>query len=283
MGLLLHVDGGARGNPGPAGAGVVLRDERGKLLFEAGFFLGHQTNNAAEYHALLRGLERVILQPPQPLIIHSDSELLVKQLTGSYQVRNPKLGLLYREAQMRLLKIRHWTVKHVPREQNLRADQLANMAMDRGADVITFEGKVGAAGAGEPAVLQPPEDELLDRPPMSGAAAPTSGATGGMQDIAGVEVEVSGRTVRVLVATPPAPGACPAGGLPGTDLTIGTALPAGLCIHAAHAILPTLLGMFNTEPGEFAAIPTLTVRCGRPGCRAVFKLTPVPSNNGRPH
>jgi uncharacterized repeat protein (TIGR04076 family) len=88
--------------------------------------------------------------------------------------------------------------------------------------------------------------------------------------------------VRVTVHRPPKAGGCPAGGLPAQDFTVATTLPAGLCVHAAHALVPTLLAILNTDAEEFAAVPTLTVRCGRPGCNAEFRLAPARSKNGNP-
>ncbi len=259
MALVIYVDGGSRGNPGPAGAGVVIREDGGSQVFEAGYFLGHQTNNAAEYHALLRALERVGQYPPQPLVIHSDSELLVRQLTGAYQVKSPKLAPLFRQVQMLLLRIAHWSIRHVPREENTRADALANLAMDAGRDVVRRDTSAGDAPA-SPA-------------PRGGAEQTATSPAPGGPGTAGV---------RVTVSRPPAAGACPAGGPPHMPFTVQSALPTGLCVHAAHALLPTLLGILNTAAEEFAAVPTLTVRCGRPGCHAEFKLSPVRASNGTP-
>ena len=95
MGLIIHVDGGSRGNPGPAGAGVVIADEDGALIHEAGYFLGRQTNNSAEYHACIRALQRAARCGEQPVRVCSDSELLVRQITGAYQVKSPTLVKRY--------------------------------------------------------------------------------------------------------------------------------------------------------------------------------------------
>lgn len=265
MELTIHVDGGARGNPGPAGAGVVIHDQPGGLIFEGGYFLGEQTNNVAEYTALLRALERVQQRGAQNAIIYSDSELLVRQLTGVYQVKSPRLIGLFRQVQMLLLKIPRWSVRHIPREANVRADELANLAMDHGRDVVVFDVDRGGAAA-----MPKPES----RAPAATTAAPTAGRPA---------VPATGQpAVRVIVTQPPGTAQCPAHGPPTPAFTVETTLPAGLCIHAAHALLPTLLAILNTEPHEFAAIPTLTVRCSRPGCGAVFQLSPVRSPNGAP-
>lgn len=250
MSLIIHVDGGSRGNPGPAGAGVVISGDDGALIYEAGFFLGRQTNNAAEYHALIRALERAGQCGEQLITIHSDSELLVRQITGEYQVKSPTLAPLHRQAQTLLVRAGRWNIRHVRREQNTRADELANLAMDARRDVIVFD-------------VAAPADHPADTTPAAETAAPA-----GQQ------------AVRVTVHHAPQADTCPAGGLPGPAFTVGATLPAGLCVHAAHALVPTLLAILNTDEDEFAAIPTLTVRCGRPGCGAEFRLAPARSKNG---
>ena len=159
-----------------------------------------------------------------------------------------------------------WIVRHVRREANTRADKLANLAMDEKHDVVVFD--VDGADGGRPAspdaqsTAEPESAEVEEAPVEVAAPGP------------------AGRMVRVNVATMPDAGCCPAGGLADEAFTIATTLPAGLCVHAAHAILPTLLAMLNTDAREFAAVPTLTVRCGRAGCGAVFQLSPVRGPNG---
>ena len=134
---MLHTDGGARGNPGPASAGIVLTAEDGQPpLFEAGYFLGKTTNNVAEYTALLRGLDAAAKLGYDAVVIRCDSELMVKQLLGQYRVKAAHLKPLYAEAMDRLDQLASWEVGHVYREQNHRADHLANRAMDAARDVI---------------------------------------------------------------------------------------------------------------------------------------------------
>jgi len=267
VGLIIHVDGGARGNPGPAGAGVVIHDDQQGLIFEAAYFLGRQTSNAAEYHALIRALERAGHRGRQPIQVYSDSELLVRQLTGEYQVKSPNLAPLYRQVQMLLIKTARWTVRHVPREQNERADELANVAMDRRRNVVVFDAEDQTAGAPETAVAA--SEGTRERPAPAKPADTIAGPAGRP-------------AVRVRVSRAPAGGVCPAGDLAEEAFTVVAALPVGLCVHAAHALVPTLLAILNTDPEEFAAVPTLTVRCGRPGCGAEFQLSPVRSSNGAP-
>lgn len=136
MKLTIHFDGGSRGNPGPASAGVVITDtDTGKPLHQGGYFLGKCTNNVAEYHGLIRSLEQAEALGGTCLDIHSDSELLVRQITGQYRVKSPDLKPLYQEAVKRLHTFDHWDIQHVRRDRNQRADELANLAMDHKADV----------------------------------------------------------------------------------------------------------------------------------------------------
>jgi ribonuclease HI len=138
--MTLHTDGGARGNPGPSGAGISLLDvETGEAVFEAGYFLGTMTNNQAEYTGLLKGLDAVIRAAPDEVAIYSDSELMVKQINGDYRVKNPNIKPLYEQAYQKLKQIPKWKIHHVRREENRRADQLANMAMDMKEDVISTD------------------------------------------------------------------------------------------------------------------------------------------------
>jgi ribonuclease HI len=139
MKLTIHIDGGARGNPGPAGAGVAIRNDAGQALWEGGFFLGRMTNNMAEYQALLRALDAALKCGAGEVAVYCDSELLVRQINGEYRVRNETLKDLFDEAASKLRKIGRWRVHHVPREQNGRADELANAAMDAGEDVIELD------------------------------------------------------------------------------------------------------------------------------------------------
>jgi ribonuclease HI len=127
-----HVDGGARGNPGPAAYGVVIDDPTGKKIAELSQYLGHRTNNYAEYSGLLAALRYAIAHHIQSLRIISDSELMVRQMKGIYKVRHPELRKLYDEAQHLTSQIEHVEIRHALREHNRNADRLANQAMDRG-------------------------------------------------------------------------------------------------------------------------------------------------------
>lgn len=127
-----HVDGGARGNPGPAGYGVVIHDPQGKKVAELSQYLGHHTNNYAEYNGLLAALRYAIAHQIQSLKVISDSELMVRQMKGIYKVRHPELRKLYDDAQQLTAEIEHLEIRHALREHNQDADRLANAAMDRG-------------------------------------------------------------------------------------------------------------------------------------------------------
>ena len=126
---MLWVDGAARGNPGQAGAGIVL-DGGENRIFRQGEYLGKATNNEAEYKALILGLELAGRQGCLELEVRSDSELLVRQMRGEYRVKSPGLQELYFQAVKRLAPFKRVVFVHVPREQNRDADRLANMAVD---------------------------------------------------------------------------------------------------------------------------------------------------------
>ena len=126
----MHVDGGARGNPGPAAIGVVVSRANGEVLDEVAETIGVATNNVAEYRALLRGLERARSLGATEVEIVNDSELVAKQLTGVYKVKHPAMKPLYAEAIAALERLDAWRVRSVPRAQNARADELVNQALD---------------------------------------------------------------------------------------------------------------------------------------------------------
>jgi ribonuclease HI len=130
--LIAHSDGGARGNPGPAGYGVVIKDESGRKVAALSEYLGHQTNNFAEYQGLIAALEYAIEHGPKALKLISDSELLVRQIKGIYKVKNAVLQDLHGRAKELIAQLDWFAIGHAFREQNQEADQLANDAMDKG-------------------------------------------------------------------------------------------------------------------------------------------------------
>lgn len=130
--LVAHSDGGARGNPGPAGYGVVIQDQSGKKVAHLSEYLGHQTNNFAEYQGLIAALEYAIEHGPKALKLISDSELLVRQIKGIYKVKNPVLQDLHGRAKELIAQLNWFSIGHALREHNQDADRLANEAMDKG-------------------------------------------------------------------------------------------------------------------------------------------------------
>jgi len=141
--LIAHSDGGARGNPGPAGYGVVIQDQSGRKVATRSEYLGHQTNNFAEYQGLIAALEYAIEHGPRALRVISDSELLVRQIKGIYKVKNVVLKDLHARAKELIGQLDWFSIDHALREHNQEADRLANQAMDKGT---------GHVGAGVPPV-----------------------------------------------------------------------------------------------------------------------------------
>ena len=130
MRLTVNVDGGARGNPGPAAAGVVVRDEDGEVLLERAERIGRTTNNVAEYKALLLGISTAKELGGTELELVGDSELIVRQIEGRYKVKDATLRELHAEALRELGQLDRWSIRHVKRAQNADADRLVNAALD---------------------------------------------------------------------------------------------------------------------------------------------------------
>lgn len=204
MKLTIHFDGGSRGNPGPASAGVtIVESDTGKPLHEAGYFLGKCTNNVAEYQGLVHSLKQASSLGGTSLDIHSDSELLVRQITGQYRVKSPDLKPLYQVAIKLLHSFDDWKIQHVRREHNQRADELANLAMDHKADVT---------------------GDATQQPKSRGSAL-TSEASG-PPATACWSAKLTGRS-----------GKCLAGCGTQNEYTFGPTTPEGFCVHAASALL----------------------------------------------
>ena len=130
--LIIYSDGASRGNPGPAGIGIVICDESGAVIQEYGGFIGEATNNVAEYQALLKALELVSSFSRGEVDCFSDSELIIKQLNGEYRVKNEKLKVLFHRVRKKEKNFERVNYSHVPREEAhlKRADRLANLAID---------------------------------------------------------------------------------------------------------------------------------------------------------
>jgi ribonuclease HI len=130
---VVMVDGAARGNPGPAGCGAVIYDENGVVVKQLSRYLGHTTNNVAEYEGLLMGLEALLQLGRKHIVVQSDSELLVRQLNGQYRVKDEKLKVLFERAMTLLRQFDSYRILHVGRELNKLADRLANQGIDDAA------------------------------------------------------------------------------------------------------------------------------------------------------
>ncbi len=133
--IIAHIDGGSRGNPGPAASAFVLTDSKGKRLLARAFFLGRATNNFAEYTAIHKALEAAKSLGASQITIYSDSELLVRQLNGQYKVKSEQIRSLYDEAISLLAEFENWQVKHIFRQDNKQADDLVNRALDAKKDI----------------------------------------------------------------------------------------------------------------------------------------------------
>jgi ribonuclease HI len=128
--VVIHVDGGSRGNPGPAAGAAIISSPDGELLAEASELLGLATNNVAEYRGLLLGLQRARELGATEVELINDSELVAKQLNGAYRVKHPDMRPLHSQAVAALGAFDRWSIRSVPREQNAQADALVNAALD---------------------------------------------------------------------------------------------------------------------------------------------------------
>ena len=150
--LTLQFDGGSRGNPGPAGTGSVVLAEDGTPLVTLGRFIGRATNNVAEYRALITAIEEAKKLGAENILIRGDSELVIKQMTGVYRVKNPDMQKLYAKAKELLRGFASHTFEHNLRHHNSLADKLANLAMDKRQDVTEVNGD--PAQAATPTIVE---------------------------------------------------------------------------------------------------------------------------------
>lgn len=157
--LILRVDGGSRGNPGPAGYGVVVQDEAGQIIERLKQSVGRQTNNYAEYQGLLAALRFARESGAERVQVFADSQLLVRQMQGRYAVRSENLIPLYEEARRLAAGFRQFRISHVYREENAEADQLANEAMDEAMGKPA--GKPTVSPVSAPAATQSLPDEII--------------------------------------------------------------------------------------------------------------------------
>jgi ribonuclease HI len=129
--LLIHTDGGARGNPGPAATGIIIKNAKGETIIKFGEFLGIQTNNFAEYSAVIAGLKKAAELKAEEIEIISDSSLLVEQLNRNWKVKEPTLQILFVKAWNELIKFKKYKIRHVRRELNKEADAVVNEILDK--------------------------------------------------------------------------------------------------------------------------------------------------------
>jgi ribonuclease HI len=146
-GYRANIDGGSRGNPGPAAYGVVIRDAKGDVVAKLKKYIGRMTNNVAEYYGLIAALDYMQSQGVRALRIESDSELLVKQMRGQYKVRSPELQPLFERARKMSQALESFRIEHVYREQNREADALANEALDETSGASGTSGSPSKAKA----------------------------------------------------------------------------------------------------------------------------------------
>lgn len=131
-GLIIYVDGASRGNPGPAGIGMVFLGLEGEARAEESAYIGEATNNVAEYKALLGALKRAREMGAHRVLVRTDSELLFRQIQGLYRVKNPNLIPLFQEVTALVKDFSDFQLQHIPRNENKKADRLANLAVDAG-------------------------------------------------------------------------------------------------------------------------------------------------------
>ena len=127
---IIHADGAARGNPGPAAIGATIKDEQGKSIAHISQRIGNTTNNQAEYRAIIAALEKAVSLGITHVEVNSDSELVVRQIKGSYRIKKSTLRPLYQKVVQLIGSLEGFTITHVTRDQNVEADRLANMALD---------------------------------------------------------------------------------------------------------------------------------------------------------
>ncbi|MCG3137229.1 MAG: Ribonuclease H [Phycisphaerae bacterium] len=256
MPFLLFCDGGARGNPGPAAAGVVLQEANGRTLLAAGYLLGELTNNQAEYSALMLGLQAAVRWQVDDLQIRSDSELMVRQLLGQYRVTSPQLKPYFEDVQRALLRIDSWQIEHIPREANSHADQLVNLALDRGEDVVQSQ-----LGPGPPQ-LSPDE---------------AGRSTGNDVEIAPATDVILARVVRSGDVARGC-GGCTTG----QQFRFAQLTPAELCLAAAAVLIPRVVALRNGDDDRPESAVDWPLIIDSP-CGARFELSqPAANDAARP-
>jgi ribonuclease HI len=167
-----NIDGAARGNPGPAAYGVVVRRPDGTAHESLGKYIGRTTNNVAEYYALIAALDYAAASGIRRLRVYSDSQLIVNQIKGIYKVKHPDLRPLHERAKKQAAGLESFTIQYVPREQNRDADELANVALDSTSGV---KPAYGSAPAAPEKIAAPARAEVRTAPPTAPSAARLTG------------------------------------------------------------------------------------------------------------
>jgi len=291
MPYTVYIDGGSRGNPGSSAAGVQIVDSTGRVMFAGGLFLGHQTNNEAEYAGLLLALDLLHAADAAEVLIRSDSELLVRQMQGKYRVKAANLKPLYDRAAAAVRRLSACRFEHVLREENQDADRLVNQALDAKADVVPID----------PGRLW----NRLDRPAKTSRCAEKSGQQAEKSNrhadvaasnslFAAAENTRAGRStventstgvIEVRVMKSPRSGAgvvagasgCPAGIRAGQIFQFANVVPTGLCIHACAATIEAVVALrsiaaeMNVDADVDAGpLEPITATCSE--CGAIFQV-----------
>ncbi len=248
----LFTDGGSRGNPGPAAAGVVIAhaDTR-RAIVERGYYLGKATNNHAEYMGLIRGLEACLELGVRRVSVFADSLLMIQQVNGEYRVKSPALKPLHERATALLARFGGWSAQHIARGLNTGADRLANLAMDRKEDVA-FESPQWAPPIEGPGTGAVPGDS-----PTAAARARSEPRDEPRNEARAISARLEFRDASGLQ--------CPHPHTSGQAFSLGPATPQGLCLHAAGAAIGALeRGQAKASCKSCGATLTLRLDARRP-------------------
>lgn len=245
MKLVIHTDGGSRGNPGPAAGGIVITDAAdGQPIFEGAFFFGRMTNNLAEYLALQKALELIQSMDVEAVTCIADSQLMVMQLTGQYKVKSDKLKPVFEKVRSLLNQFPTWEAKHVKRDRNSHADDLANKAMDAKRDVVITNDLDWLAEGNAKAAKQ-------KQPEMREESTAT-------EDQIDTSASEQGLTQYRATVTHPAGKSCPRQQAmqEGSVFTFGPTLPGECCLGAGQAV------MLNLVDADRETEPAVCLVCG---------------------
>lgn len=198
--FIANIDGGSRGNPGPASYGVVVRGPDGKIVFRIGKYVGRVTNNVAEYYGLIGALDYAQSHNISRLAVRSDSELLVRQMQGRYKVKSPDLRPLHERAQKMARSLAHFEISHLRRELNSEADELANLAMDA-AGTVGGHREAAAPPAEHPTSAPSPTHTKPSAPPTEARPVRARYSAGALHPLEALEL-AEGEIVEIRVRKP---------------------------------------------------------------------------------